>query len=376
MVIASRFNYLTREEWGNGRSPSEEVHSGVRFAWLDTGTYRKNDRSRIRSMLSYLARASVAGLRAKNRPDIVLASSPHLLAGVAGALVAAWHRVPFVFEVRDLWPAILVDLGAIRSGSWAHRALEMLERWLYRRARLVIFVPPQGQRRLAELGLAHKHSIHIPNGADLLGEAEALPDTLESMMSSLEGRRVLMYTGAHGIANDLATVIRALDELRVRWPAVYEGMATVFIGDGSEKPALARLIEAGNHTAAFMHSPVSKAAIPAALRHADALLVSVAPAVAHSYGLSPNKLYDYMAAGRPVLVASHVPTLADVSGAGVRYEPGDAVGLAEAIVSLFTSDETERTAMGTRARTAVEQEFGLEAVADRLEASLNGILNT
>ncbi len=372
-VIASRFNYLTRRA-GERMAPTEGIYSGVWFRWLDTGSYARNDKNRIRSMVAYVLGAVRMALRRENRPDLVVASSPHLFTGVAGVAIAKWHRVPFVLEIRDMWPSVLVDLGALRQGSLMHRILEAVERWLYRRARLIIFVPPDGHRRLSEVGVTDARCVHIPNGTDVNAPAESVPDSLVSLLNELRGRSILMYAGAHGVANDLGTVISALDELRTLAPEIYAKTATVFIGDGSEKKALAERIAASGHAWIRMHPPIAKGAIVDALGRADALVVNVAPAIAHSYGLSPNKLFDYMAAGRPVLISSHVPTIADESGAGLRYDPGDAVGLARCIVHLFDMNIADRDAMGARGKLAVERDYTIEAVAGRLERALVDVL--
>lgn len=374
-IVASRFNYLTRRADGPARDSSgpsrTEVHSGVTFKWLNTGSYRRNDRSRIRSMLAYTAQAVIVGITQRERPDIVLASSPHLLTGVAGSVIAWRYRVPLVFEVRDLWPSILVDLGAISRGGIVHRALERLERWLYRRARLVIFVPPDGSRRLSDLGLARDKAVHVPNGTEVTPHVDLpVPASLHEILRAVAGRFVLMYAGAHGVANDLGTVVRALDDLRRTSNSLYERVAVVLIGDGSEKVLLERQIEEAGHRSIYLHPPIAKGLVSTALRHADALLVSVAPGIAHSYGLSPNKLFDYMAAGRPVLTSSHVPTIADQSGAGLRYEPGDPRDLARSIAVLVELSAAERAAMGARGRRTVERDYSVRAVAAKLERHL------
>jgi len=369
-ILASRFNYLSRLARSVSESPDEEVLSGVSFKWLDTGTYTGNDRKRVRSMAAYVLRSVSVGMRQTSRPNVVVASTPHLFTGIAGVLIAWRHRAPFVLEVRDLWPSILVDLGAVRRGSVTHRLLELLERWLYRRATLVIFVPPDGQRRLVELGLDDVESVHIPNAADLQGGSDPVPPSLQACMDELRGRHVLIYAGAHGVANDLGTIIDALDELKSRSPGVYAKTGVLFIGDGGEKRALSERVAASGHQGIRMHPPIPRAALGSAFQAADGLIVSVAAATAHSYGLSPNKLFDYMAAARPVLISSHVPTIVDEAMAGFRYEPGDARALAGCIEALLDAGAPERAAMGARGRALVERDYDLGTVATRLERAL------
>lgn len=370
-IIASRFNYLTRQtRVAAVPSGGDDLHGGVSFRWLRTGTYASNDRRRMASMVSYSVAAVLAGIVSRPRPCVVVGSSPHLLAGLSAAVVAAWHRVPFVFEVRDFWPAVLVDLGALRRGGLVHRILEGLERWLYRRARLVVVVPPDGARRLVELGIDTPVA-HIPNAASTASDdAEPLPPSLEDLLDATRGKVVIMYTGAHGVANSLATVVHAATELRSRDRDAYARAAFCFIGDGAQKASMQRLAAEEGHANFLFHQPIAKAAIPTALRRADMLLVSVAAESAQGYGLSPNKLFDYMAAARPVLISADAPTVVDAAGCGLRYRPGDAASLATQLERLLNMSPAERREMGERGRVIVERSYSVGAVARLLETHL------
>src|SRR5262245_37145589 len=271
-VIASRFNYLTRSSSG-GRSI--EDYGGVRFRWLDTGSYRGNDGQRARSMLKFTAGATAAGLRMRRRPDVVIASSPHLLVSLSGMAIARRFRVPLLFEVRDLWPSILVDLGAIRAGSVSHRLLERLERLSYRQADRIITVPPHADRRVAEVGGDPTKCFHIPNATALDASAEApLPASLTDIFDRCGDRDVLLYAGAQGVSNGLDVVLDALDLMRRDDGATYDRLAVVLIGDGGDHDALVEAARGRGHDNLFFHPPVDKAAIPAVLKRASFLLVS------------------------------------------------------------------------------------------------------
>jgi glycosyltransferase involved in cell wall biosynthesis len=374
-VIASRFNYLTRSR-SDGRT--SEDHGGVRFRWLDTGSYRGNDRQRARSMLKFTARATAVGLRLPRRPDVVIASSPHLLVGLSGAAIARRYRVPFLFEVRDLWPSILVDLGAVRAGSIGHRALERLERLTYRLADRIITVPPHADRRVAELGADAAKCVHIPNATALDASVEApLPSSLADILDRCEGRDVLLYAGAQGVSNGLDVVLDMLDLMRRDDPATYGRLAVVLVGDGGEHDALVASASGRGHDYLFFHAPVEKAAIPAALRRASFLLVSFSDAPTYDYGLSPNKLFDYMSARRPVLLASRLlDTPVDEARAGRCFVPGSPASLADAVRWLVETPAAERAAMGDRGADLVRRRYTIPATADQLEALLMEVTAT
>jgi glycosyltransferase involved in cell wall biosynthesis len=374
-VIASRFNYLTRDTPDGERGPSS-VHDGVRFVWLDTGSYRTNDGQRIRSMVVFSLRATWTALRLDHRPDVVMGSSPHLLAGLVGALAARRFGVPFLFEVRDLWPSALVDLGAIRAGGLVHRALEFVERICYRAADRIIVVPPHADRRVREMGTDPAHCVHIPNAAaEPTSEPVApLPASLEAILADMQGRDILMYAGAQGVSNDLGVVLDAMDLLRDQDPRTYGRLAVVLIGDGGRHDDLVAAAATRGHAHLAFHPPIAKSAIPSALARASALLVSFAEADVYSYGLSPNKLFDYLAAGRPVLLASRLDdTPVAEADAGRTYEPGSARSLAAALGDLLAISADERSAMGRRGQELVRERYSLAVTGRQLDALLRTV---
>jgi len=375
-VLASRFNYLTRTA-ADDRAPVE-VHDGVEFRWLDTGTYARNDRRRVRSMVDFTARASLAGMRLRPKPDVVLASSPHLLTGLAGIAIARRHRVPLLFEVRDLWPSVLVDLAALRPQSAMHRALVRLERLCYRTATRIITVPPHADRRVAELGIDPGKCIHIPNATTLEAERTSQPPpALQRLLDKARGRDLLVYAGAQGISNDLMTLIEAVAHLRLAAPNAYGRLAVIIVGDGSEHASLVDAVRRRELDTVQFHPPIPKDAIPPLLSRADFLLVSFADAPVYDYGLSPNKLFDYMAAARPVLLASRLDdTPVNEADAGRCYVPSSPQSLATELLALMNATLDQRQAMGDHARQLVEKRYTVQATAQQLDGLLRDVSNT
>jgi glycosyltransferase involved in cell wall biosynthesis len=344
-IVASAFDYLSRQ-----RVQRPTSVAGVQFVWLETGTYRVNDASRVRSMVLYAFRAFWSARRAK--PQVIIGSSPHLLTPLAAWAAARLLRVPFVLEVRDFWPAHMVDLGAVRAGSATHRLLEALERFLYHRADGVVTVPPRGSLRASELGISDLKWTHIPN----------VPTTLAPAADRKSDGFTVLYAGAHGVANDLGIVTdaaRLLPEVRF-----------LLVGAGQQRDAL--MAQAPPNVE--FRRAVPKSDMPAVLAEAHAGLVHLAPATVFRYGLSPNKMWDYFAAGIPVLIASRYPTPVDEHGAGLRYEPGSAPALVEAVRAIMSTSERERREMGERGRRLVDTEYSMARITDRYEALLRTLI--
>ena len=370
-VVAARFNYLTRAAASRG-APTIETHSGVRFRWLDTGTYRTNDRQRLRSMLAFTVRSIWAGLRLRPRPDVIMASSPHLLVGLSGIVLARRYRVPLVFEIRDLWPSALVDLGAIRRGGLAHRVLELLERVCYRAADRIVIVPPHADRRVREMGTDPSRCVHVPNATQIDPSTTApVPATLEAIFDACGSREIVMYAGAQGVSNGLEVVLDALDHLRANDRPTYDRLAVVLIGDGGQHDALCQDAARRGHAQLYFHPPIDKALVPAALARAAILLVAFADADVYRYGLSPNKLFDYLAAGRPVLLASRLDdTAVSEADAGRCFEPGSGPSLAEGIAALLAVPADERRRMGVRGQALVQRRYTIPVTGALLESVL------
>jgi glycosyltransferase involved in cell wall biosynthesis len=366
-VIASRFNYLSRSSTA---ARGDEVIDGVHFRWLETGNYEGNDRRRIMSMVAFLGRSLLAGTRLELKPDVVIGSSPQLLAGLSALAIARRYRVPFVFEIRDPWPSALIDLGAIRDGGWGHRILEQIERLVYRQADRIITVMAHADRRVAEVGVDPAKCVHIPNAADLAALPGAMPTVLEDKLRNeeAEGRLVVVYAGAHGISNALQEVIETFALVRETKRELYEKLALFLIGDGPHKAELQRRSHQLGLDHLHFHDPLSKAATLAALGRADYVLVHFASASFKQYGMSANKLFDAMAAGRPVLLASPLlDTPVDTVHCGIRYEPGSLRALADALEQAVLQLPEERRRMGERGRAEAERMYNIKVTARQLE---------
>jgi glycosyltransferase involved in cell wall biosynthesis len=367
-VIASAFDYFSRQSQSR---PARSRHEGVEFVWLRTGAYVRNDRRRVRSMARFALSATRATLQVRPRPEAIVGSSPHLLAASAAASAAHLLRRPWVMEIRDFWPSSLVDLGALAAGGKLHRSLEWLERRLYLDADAIVSVPPNGRVRLEEVGVSAGTSVHIPNATTLDStDGYALPASVHQILDELRGKLLILYTGALGVAQDLGVVLSGFAQLREHHPDAFDRVAFLFVGDGVERERTSALAEEMRMSNVRFHGALEKAAIPHLLAAADACLLHLAPAPVFKYGLSPNKLFDYFAASKPVLIASDYPTIVDEAEAGLRYRPGDPAALAEAVVQMVELSADERAAMGDRGHEMVRRRYSISAITDQYEALL------
>ncbi|WP_410812008.1 glycosyltransferase family 4 protein [Micromonospora sp. 067-2] len=315
--------------------------------------YRRNGPGRVLNWASYAVTATVAGLR-QPRPDVVYASSPHLLAGLSGWVVASLRRTPFVLEVRDLWPRVLVDMGTLSETSVAYRTLERLAQFLYRRSDRIVIMAPGVRTAIERTGIPAEKIVFIPNAAD---PDDFVPGADRDELRRRYGftRRTAVYAGAHGPANGLDLLLaaaRAVPEIDV-----------VLVGSGVEKPRL-QTAALGVANVRFL-DPVPKTEIPDLLHAADVGVHVLADVDMFRSGVSPNKVFDYMAAGLPI-VTNSPGTVGDlVLGADSGYVtlPGH---LAHGLGQTVQASPDELAKMGAAGRRWIRDNQSRTAMAHAL----------
>jgi glycosyltransferase involved in cell wall biosynthesis len=365
-IAASDFHlhgrsYMRRTDEGD-RAERTETLEGVSFVWLWAAPYEKNDTRRAWNWMSFGRSLEHWATRAE-RPDIVVGSTPHLFAAFAAWRTARRYRVPFVLEVRDLWPESLA-VGKLRRGP-AYWALYVLSRFLYRVADRIVVLAQGVAEFLARLGVARERIVLAPNGVDVAAYIGASASPRTSVR--------LAYTGAHGPANGLDAVLDTAELLRDEPRVTFD-----LIGDGPSKRELVeRARERGIGTVRF-HDPVSKSAIPAFLAECDAGLMVLKEVPLFAFGVSPNKLFDYWGAALPVIcnVPGEVAAMVRESGGGIQARDGSGKALADAIRELLAIAPGDRVAMGARGRAWVARERDWPVLTARLDAALRDLLES
>ena len=370
LLVAAGFNHwkkkMIREELI--QTCTYELVDEIPFVWLQVPPYYDNSYARFRNMLVFtkiLRRDRF--FRNLPQPDIIVGSSPHPFAAWAAEKLASSFDIPFVFEIRDFWPQSLVDLGKISEHHPVILVMSYLEHYLYAKASKVITLLPGGEQYISKRGINADKISWIPNGIDM----RMIPKPIEPKIG---GEFNVVYAGAHGLANNLDTVLDCACILKLK------GYGHIFfhlIGDGPEKTRLKRRAQDMNLSNVIFEDPVPKECIYDILSQADACIMILQDSPLFKWGISPNKLFDYMAMARPVIFG--VNTLFNpvaTSGCGFSVSPTQPQAYAEAIIRLSEMPIKERYDMGLLGRQYVEENHDFKELTGRYELVLQEAIST
>ena len=365
LLVSSVIHLSDRQMLARGTGHQLETVEGVPYLRLRVPTYSGNSVRRVMNMAGYCARAlDPRSTREIDRPDLVVGSSVHPFAALTGSMLARRYGVPFVFEVRDLWPETLIARGRLAETSPTAKVFCKLEEYLYRQAAYTVSLLPQAHEYIARYGIPEHRVVWVPNGVDWKSYAEPRPIAHKDTFD-------FMYFGAHGISNDLDLLIDAFHGLQQR----YQGKRPVrlrMIGDGPVKADLqARAAQLGVRNISF-ESTRPREEVPLFAAEADAVVLTLRDlGRLYRYGISLNKLYDYLAAGRPVVSASAaVNDPVAEAGAGLSVPP-DAAALEDAMLQMATTHHATRAAMGRAGRRFMQQNHDLSVLAGKFAKVLD-----
>jgi glycosyltransferase involved in cell wall biosynthesis len=324
--------------------PTGVIHPAYENAWvrrekvegielLRTRVYLTPNRGftrRILNFLSYFVSALCFGAFMTERPDLIIGTSPQFFCALAAYLLSRIQGVPFVFEVRDIWPESAVELGVLKN-RWLIRALEAVELFLYRRADLIIPVAESTKPYLIEKGIAPEKIKVVPNGIDarFLALPSKSPELVRAELG-LQGKFVISYIGTHGLSHALSTALQAADKLRD--DSRYHFL---FIGEGANKEPLKRLAAELKLNNVSFKDAQPREHLLSFYRASDLCLVPLRRLPLFQKVL-PSKLFELMGNGCPIIcsVEGEAAALVERAKAGLCIEPENAEALLAAIRRL------------------------------------------
>lgn len=340
-----------------------EMMDGIRVVWLKTRPYKGNGAGRGLNMLDNVWRILQASKVLGDSPDVVLGPSVPILTGWVAARLAQRYRVPFIFEVRDVWPDALVDLGGLSKSSPVYHIFRYVEKMLYRKAVSISSALPHISEHVEASGSDPAKIVYIPNGVDLS------PYTRDAAYDGGEGRQlVVMYVGSFGLIHDVPTIIRAAKLLQDAGNTTFR---FIVIGGGFRKAACEEQVRSYQLRNLELRNPIPKSGIPEAQRGADILLAAITDSKAYRFGLNLNKLCAYFASARAVLFSGNPPNdPVHESGAGLSVPAEDPQAMVVGLKELAGVGAAVRIEMGERGRRYAQTALSMEVLGERMEKML------
>ncbi|MFK7800610.1 MAG: glycosyltransferase family 4 protein [Anaerolineae bacterium] len=308
--------------------------------------------------VSMWASSRLFSFRKLKQPEIIIGTSPTFFAAMAGLRAAAHHNVPFVMEVRDLWPAIFVELGVLTNKTIIS-LLERWELWMYRRATKIVTVTEAFRQDLIQRGIPADKVHTIPNGADTTywlpkPKPAELADKLQ-----LQDKFVVLYIGTHGISQALHSVVTAASMLNDQ-PDIH----FLFVGAGADKQKLINQSEELKLKNITFHDPVTKAEMNDFYALSDLCLIPLRDIPLFDTFI-PSKMFEVMAMERPIIgsLRGESAEILMNSGSSIVVEPEDSQALAKAIQEVYKLPRNERMELGKNGRKFVDAHYSRMALS-------------
>lgn len=371
-IVAASHSHVRAVQPEVPGQPVEELIDGIRYRWLPTPQYAGNGVGRLRNILSFLRqlRADAWRLTREIRPDAVIASSTYPMDVWVAKRLARLAKAKLVYEVHDLWPLSLIELSGMSPRHPFALMCGKAEADAYRDADVVVSMLPCVHEHMASRGLDLRKLHIVPNGfapEEWRGESAPLGATLQTHLDAehAAGRIVVGYAGSMGLPNALDVLLDAAAKLKDA------PLSFVLVGSGHEAERLAARVTAEGLTNVRFFAPIPKAQIPTLLGHFDIAYIGWQRTPIYRFGIAPNKLIDYLMAGRAVLhsVEAGNDPVAE-AGAGLTVPPENADAVAKGLLKLAALSPDERAAMGERGRAFAMAHHAFPVLAARFVEAL------
>lgn len=364
-IIAASFSHLRRKNPKITSDFNEEIIEGIKYAWIKTPTYEGNGVGRIKNMFAFAYKLyQKANYITKTyNPDVVISSSTYPSDNYSAKKISEVANAKYIWEVNDLWPLSPMELGGMSKYHPFIMLMKHGELFAYKNIDAAVSLLPNTMEYMKSQGLKDNKWHYIPNGivVEDWDNSEDISDDYKIVFSNLksEGKTIIGYTGGHAISNSLDTIIEAAQLLEKD-----NRFHFILVGDGQEKQNL--IDQASKLKNITFLNPISKNQIPTILELMDYLIITWNKSSIYRFGISPNKIFDYMMAAKPIIHATDAPNkFVDEAECGIAIEPENPNAIVNAIKQLKELSNTELKTMGENGKKYILAKHDYKVLAER-----------
>lgn len=366
ITIGGSYSHLRSKQPVISANIKERI-DGVDYIWLRTNSYKGNGIKRVLSMFLFCWRLFLnhKKLFHEFKPDLIIASSTYPLDIIPVVWLAKKYNALSCYEVHDLWPLSPMELGGYSKYNPFMMVLQWAENFAYKNVDFVVSMLPKTLNHMIAHGLQKKKFCYVPNG--IATDEWVIEKDNNSHIGFLHqlhnsGKTIVGYVGGHAISNALDTLLKAAALVEKENPE----LVFVLIGNGTEKDRLQKEVADQALSNVFFLEPIAKKSVPILLSEMDILYLGWHNNPLYRFGISPNKLIDYMMAGKPVVHSVDAANdLVKDSDCGVSVPPEDAEAIAKAFKYIYGLSEPERQLMGSRGREFVLKNYNYDSLAEK-----------
>lgn len=367
VVAASANHLLHTQPHLTGKITFEKIN-GFTFVWVKMPPYAEaHSKQRALNWFLFPWRVQKLAKIISDKPNAILCSSPSPFAFLGAERLAKKLKAKLIFEVRDIWPLTLTEIGGYSPKHPFIRLMSWVERRAYRKADLVVSNLKNAVEHMVTKGLDPKKFVWLPNGFSLNEVNQKTPLNKQIIAQLPKNKFIVGYTGTIGIANALDSLIKAAAILRKNNDIIF-----MLVGHGKEKEILKIMANNNQLKNVLFSDSIPKIEIQALLSKFDVCFIGLTKDTLFRFGVSPNKLYDYLFSAKPILYAVDSGNYRPVTDAkaGIQVEPQNPQAIADAVLKLYNMTPKERAKMGENGRKLAMEQYEYGKLARKLEKIL------
>lgn len=364
-VIAGRYSHLLRNpKQFSEKYLIEEITPNFSFVWINLPEYSEaHSKQRVLNWFKFAWALRALKNSSLQKPDVILYSSPSPIGSLAAQYLAKSFKVAFIFEVRDIWPLTLIELGGHSANHPFIRLMQWIEDRSYQKAKFVFSNLFNAVEHMQNRGLDKAKFHWVPNGVSLAEVSAKEPLSVDIFKQLPQDKFIVGYTGTIGIANAIDDLIEAA-QLVSHHPDIH----FVLVGSGKEKQEMQNKVQDLKLTNVSFIDPIPKKQIQSMLEHFDVCYIGWQKNPLYRFGIAPNKLPEYLYAGKPIIHAfSGKGDVVQQANAGITIEAEDPEAIADAVIQLYKLSDFERSVLGNNGHQYVLQHLEYKMITEKLE---------